>query len=78
MPEWDPDITIDEALVRTLLAEQFPQLDATSVRPLGVGWDNAVWLVEGRWAFRFPHRKVAIPGVERERALPVAILRWRR
>ena len=69
MPEWDPDVTIDEALVRSLLAEQFPQLDATSAQPLGVGWDNAVWVVEGRWAFRFPHREIAIPGVERELAV---------
>lgn len=68
MAEWDPDITIDEALVRALLAEQFPQLDATSARLLGVGWDNAVWVVEGQWAFRFPHRQIAIPGVERELA----------
>ena len=68
MPEWDPDITIDEALVRSLLAEQFPELDSTSARPLGVGWDNSVWIVEERWAFRFPHRAVAIPGVERELA----------
>ena len=34
-----------------------------------MGWDNAVWVVEGRWAFRFPHREIAIPGVERELAV---------
>ena len=68
MPEWDPDITIDEALVRSLLAEQFPQLDASSARFFGEGWDNSVWVVEDRWAFRFPHRAIAIPGVERELA----------
>ncbi len=69
MPEWDPDITIDEALVRSLLAEQFPELDASSARLLGEGWDNSVWLVEERWAFRFPHREIAVPGVERELAV---------
>jgi len=66
VPEWDAEVAIDEQLVRGLLAEQFPALDAGSARLLGEGWDNAVWLVEERWAFRFPRRQVAIPGVERE------------
>ena len=66
MPEWDAEVVFDEALVRTLLAEQFPELDASSVRLLGEGWDNSVWVVEDMWAFRFPRRGIAIPGVERE------------
>ena len=66
MPEWDAEVAIDEELVRALLSEQFPELDASSARLLGEGWDNAVWLVEERWAFRFPRRQIAIPGVERE------------
>lgn len=69
MPEWDADVVVDEPLVYALLVEQFPQLDASSARLLGEGWDNAVWVVEERWAFRFPRRDVAIPGVERELAL---------
>ena len=66
MPEWDPDVVVDEALVRALLGEQFPQLDASSARLLDEGWDNSVWVVEEQWAFRFPRREIAIPGVERE------------
>jgi aminoglycoside phosphotransferase (APT) family kinase protein len=69
MPEWDAEITIDEALVRTLLDEQFPELDASSSRLLGEGWDNSVWGVEEQWVFRFPRRAVAIPGLERELAV---------
>jgi aminoglycoside phosphotransferase (APT) family kinase protein len=69
MPVWDAEVVIDVDLVRGLLAEQFPELDAGSARPLAEGWDNAVWVVEERWAFRFPRREVAIPGVERELAL---------
>jgi aminoglycoside phosphotransferase (APT) family kinase protein len=64
--EWDPDVVVNDALVRVLLAEQFPNLDANSARLHGEGWDNSVWVVEERWAFRFPHRAVAVPGVERE------------
>lgn len=66
MPEWDAEVVVDEALVRALLAEQFPELDACSARLIGEGWDNSVWVVEERWAFRFPRRSIAIPGVQRE------------
>ena len=66
MPEWDADIVVDETLVRAILAEQFPELDASSARLLAEGWDNSVWVVEERWAFRFPRREIAIAGVRRE------------
>ena len=66
---WDAEITLDEELVRELLVEQFPDLDASSARPLAEGWDNAVWIVEERWAFRFPRRAVAAPLVDRELAV---------
>ena len=69
MPEWDAEVAIDEELVRALLRAQFPELDASSARLVGEGWDNAVWLVEEQWAFRFPRRQIAIPGVERELAV---------
>jgi aminoglycoside phosphotransferase (APT) family kinase protein len=66
VPVWDAEVVIDDAVVRALLREQFPELDASSARLLGEGWDNAVWLVEDEWAFRFPRREIAIPGVRRE------------
>lgn len=69
MPDWDAEVSIDAALVRALLTEQFPELDASSARLLGEGWDNAVWVVEETWAFRFPRRQIAIPGVRRELAV---------
>jgi aminoglycoside phosphotransferase (APT) family kinase protein len=69
MPEWDAEVEVGEARVRALLAEQFPEFDAASARLLGEGWDNSVWVVEGAWAFRFPRRAIAIPGVERELAV---------
>ena len=71
MPEWDPEIAVDEALARRLIAEQFPELRGASVRPLAAGWDNTVFVVDEEWTFRFPRRAIAIPGVEREmRHLP--------
>ena len=73
MPEWDAEVVVGEGLVRALLGEQFPELDASSAQLLGEGWDNSVWVVEERWAFRFPRRGIAIPGVERELAVLPAL-----
>jgi aminoglycoside phosphotransferase (APT) family kinase protein len=68
VPVWTPDLAVEEPLVRGLLA-QFPELDGASVRRLATGWDNSVWVVDERYAFRIPHREAAIPGVERELAV---------
>jgi aminoglycoside phosphotransferase (APT) family kinase protein len=65
VPVWTPDISVDEALARRLLA-QFAELADAPLRKLAEGWDNSVWLVDGRYAFRIPHREVAIPGFTRE------------
>ena len=64
-------MVIDKALVRQLIADQFPELALASLRPLAEGWDNAVWLVDERWAFRFPRRTMGVEAIERElRVLP--------
>ena len=71
MPEWSPEIVVDEALARLLLRTQFPELEPVSLRLAGEGWDNTAWLVNERWAFRFPRREIALDGVGRElRVLP--------
>ena len=69
MQEWEADVVVDEQLVRRLISGQFPELASAPLRPLAEGWDNAVWLVDDRWAFRFPRRSLAIPGFERELAV---------
>lgn len=69
MPEWSAEVTVDEELVRRLLGAQFPELELEAARLLGEGWDNAVWLVDERWIFRFPRRAMAVPAVERAAAL---------
>jgi aminoglycoside phosphotransferase (APT) family kinase protein len=81
MPAWSPELVVDEPLVLRLLT-QFPELELHSLRRLAEGWDNSVWLVDERYAFRFPHREVAIPGFRRELevlpklpALPLAVPR---
>lgn len=70
MPVWTPELEVDEALVRRLLV-QFA-LGGADLRKLAEGWDNSVWVVDERYAFRFPQREVAMPGLEREiAALPL-------
>ena len=69
MPEWRAELEIDAALVRRLLAEQFPELELTSLQLVGEGWDNAVWLVDRRWLFRFPRREAAVRSAELQTAL---------
>ena len=70
LPVWSPEVVVDEALVRRLLA-QFPELEVESLRRFAEGWDNSVWLVNDCWAFRFPQRALGVPGFELElRVLP--------
>lgn len=66
---WDAEHALDVDQARRLLAGQFPQLALDSVEPLGVGFDNTVYLVDGEWAFRFPRREVAVPLMARELGL---------
>jgi aminoglycoside phosphotransferase (APT) family kinase protein len=66
MPEWDAEIEVDADRARNLIGSTIPELADASIREIGIGWDNAVYLVDERWAFRFPRRAIAIPGVERE------------
>ena len=72
MPEWTAEVVVDAALARRLIG-RFPEVDAGSLRLLGDGWDRTVWAVDERWAFGFPRRRVAVPGIEREMALLPAL-----
>jgi aminoglycoside phosphotransferase (APT) family kinase protein len=60
------ELLVDERLVRRLLSEQFPELASASVCFLAEGWDVTVWVVDYRWAFRFPRRAAVVSGFERE------------
>jgi aminoglycoside phosphotransferase (APT) family kinase protein len=66
--EWAAEIVVDELLVRRLLADRF-ELEPRSLRLLAEGWDNAVWVADEGWGFRFPRRRIALPGIEREIAV---------
>ncbi len=65
--EWHADIHITEALVRSCLQEQFPELiPIKAIKHIGEGWDNKVFLVNEEFIFRFPRRKIAVALLERE------------
>jgi aminoglycoside phosphotransferase (APT) family kinase protein len=67
--EWSAEVAVDADLARQLIREQFPEVDPQSIRLLGEGWDNTVWLVDEQWAFRFPRRSMVVPSIENEMAV---------
>ena len=66
MHVWAATEHVDEERATRLIRAQFAPLPELSVRLLSEGWDYAVHLVDGRWAFRFPRREVVLAGTERE------------
>ncbi|HEY2768259.1 MAG TPA: phosphotransferase [Solirubrobacteraceae bacterium] len=69
MPQWDAEIEVDQALARALIENRYPQLEAESLKLLGSGWDNTVWVTKDGIAFRFPRREIALDGIRQEIAL---------
>lgn len=57
---WDAEWDITEKVASEIISSQFPQLASKTVKKLGYGWDNTVFLVGDKYVFRFPRRKVAI------------------
>lgn len=68
---WSAERIVEPALARELIEAQFPRLAPAAVEPLGEGWDNCVFAVNGAWVFRFPRREIAVALIEQElRLLP--------
>ena len=66
MREWSPELVVDEAFARRLISDRFPDVGTRSLTLLAEGWDNAVWVAEDGWAFRFPQRELGVRGLARE------------
>lgn len=67
---WHPDVEVTVELATKLITEQFTELNSFSkIRYLDSGWDNKVFLIDGKVIFRFPHRKVAEQLIVRESAI---------
>jgi aminoglycoside phosphotransferase (APT) family kinase protein len=66
------DVTIDETLVRGLLAEQHPDLAGLPLQRFDAGWDNDLWRLGDELAVRLPRRAMgAFLTVHEHRWLPV-------
>jgi len=71
MAQWEADITLTQEDAGRLVERQFPELAPAKLEVLGAGWDNAAYVVNGRWVFRFPRRKAFAGLLENEmRYLP--------
>lgn len=64
---------IDAALVRRLIAAQFPQWRDLAIRPVEVdGWDNRTYRLGNDMTVRLPTHESYVPAVDKEqRWLPV-------
>src|SRR5438445_12179587 len=79
--EWEPERVVDRVTACALLESCFPELGNVHAVPYGAGWDNTVYLINGRLVFRFPRRQISLPGIELEgkvlkeiaEALPLAV-----
>jgi aminoglycoside phosphotransferase (APT) family kinase protein len=60
------DIEIDEALVRSLLREQQPDLADLPLREIDSGWDNAMFRLGDALVVRLPRRVAVTHLIERE------------
>lgn len=68
---WHAEHPITADLARSLIRARFPDVAAERVEPLGSGWDNTAFLVDGTLVFRFPHKPSAAALLETEaRVLP--------
>ena len=66
------EVEIGEGLVRSLLADQHPDLADLTLAEADRGWDNAMWRLGDELAVRLPCRREAAPLIVNEqRWLPV-------
>lgn len=59
MNQWDGDVILTSDKAKLLIEEQFPFLFPVYLTHFGEGWDNTAFLVNNKYIFRFPRRKIA-------------------
>jgi aminoglycoside phosphotransferase (APT) family kinase protein len=68
----EAEVAIDARLVRSLLADQHPDLADLELVALDAGWDNSLWRLGERLVVRLPRREVAVaPTLHEQRWLPM-------
>jgi aminoglycoside phosphotransferase (APT) family kinase protein len=66
---WDAEVVVTPATACRLIDKQFPALAPATATPIGVGWDNTAFDVNGTYVFRFPRREAALLGLNFEIAV---------
>ena len=74
-PPWKPEEVVTPARAIELIESQFPALAPAALEPLGVGWDNTAFVVNGSHVFRFPRREIASPLLAAEASLLPVVAR---
>jgi aminoglycoside phosphotransferase (APT) family kinase protein len=68
---WGAEVEVGPERALELIRAQCPGVEGKKISLLGSGWDNTAYLVDDKWVFRFPRRKIAVPLLMNEvRALP--------
>ena len=68
---WLAEHAISPEHAAELIGHQFPELAPVTTRLIGEGWDNMAYMINDKYIFRFPRRKVAVELIENEiRLLP--------
>ena len=70
------EVTIDETLVRQLLAAQHPDLAGLPLAPLGEGWDNAMFRLGDGLVVRLPRRAASATLIVHEQDWLGALAPW--
>jgi len=69
LASWKSDIPLTPNQARELLLQEFPSLELHEFYAFNEGWDNTAYLVNNRWVFRFPRRKIAVDNLRNEIAI---------
>ncbi|WP_185764470.1 phosphotransferase [Niallia circulans] len=54
-----PEIVVEKELAVRLIRKQVPEILLESIKELGEGFDNTIYVVNGQYVFRFPRREIA-------------------
>ena len=66
---WAPEVVVEKELAVRLIGKQVPEIWMESIKELGEGFDNTIFLVNGQYVFRFPRRQLAENLLKTEAAL---------
>jgi aminoglycoside phosphotransferase (APT) family kinase protein len=67
------DRELNAEIVRDVVREQFPELAADTIEPMGEGWEHETYLVDGRVVFQFPRQAGGGDGFEWEERLQALV-----